>query len=395
VSEGSFVTSTAIEPTFPAWARPLGDAAAIARARAETWEPLDANWLAENAGKDDAPGEGDLDGLGITFPHRARTALAFKATPMSDVRILELALAAAQNERKPSEPLLLLLSMSASDIIGHTFGPSSWEAWDHLRRLDASLATFVTALEASVGPVRIVLSGDHGNSAMPEARTPLPASCKTNAAPKDPYDRPLCTIGGRLEPGELRTELRAEVAKSLGRSDLVAGVADGYVFLTPAGRSLEGAPRSALDRAIRGVLSGKHGANVAEVFDVRELATRCPGVLAAARGIPERARPGEDVITLVCRSWTGGAGAGDYFVVPKHGSFFDGELVPGKGASHGTPWLYDRTVPLFVRGAPGEVDAGALILDPVDFSAYSAIEAAFLGLDRRTPREILDALRAR
>jgi len=253
----------------------------------------------------------------------------------------------------------------------------------------------VTALEASVGPVSILLSGDHGTAAMPEARLPLPASCTTNAAPPDPYDRPLCTIGRRLEPDELRTELRAAVATSLGRTDLVAGVADGYVFLTAAGRALEGAPRSALDRTIRGVFAGKHAADVAEVFDVRDLATRCPAVLAGARGIPDRARAGEDVIALVCRSWTGGAGAGDYFVVPRRGSFFDGEVVPGKGTSHGTPWLYDRTVPLFVRGAPGAVDAGALILDPVDFSAYSEIEAAFLGLDRRTPRAILDALRAR
>ncbi|HSO34261.1 MAG TPA: alkaline phosphatase family protein [Labilithrix sp.] len=395
VDEGAFVTSTAIEPTFPAWARPFGDAAAITRARAETWEPLDAKWLADNAGKDDAPGEGDLDGLGVTFPHHARTARAFKATPMSDVRILELALAAAQHERNPSEPLLLLLSMSASDIIGHTFGPSSWEAWDHLRRLDGSLAGFLTALEAAVGPVRVVLSGDHGNSAMPEARLPLPASCKATAPPLDPYDRPLCTIGARLEPDELRTELRAAAARSLGRADLVAGVADGYVHLSPAGRALDASKRGVLDRAIRDVLAGRHRAAVAEVFDVRELATRCPGVLAAARGIPDRARAGEDVITLVCRSWTAGAGAGDYFVVPRHGSFFDGEVVPGKGTSHGTPWLYDRTVPLFVRGAPGEVDAGALILDPVDFSAYSAVEAAFLGLDPRTPRAVLDALRAR
>ena len=393
--EGSFVTSTAIEPTFPAWARPLGDASAIARARAEIWEPLDAKWLADNAGKDDAPGEGDLDGLGVTFPHRARTALAFKATPMSDVLILALALAAAQHERDLREPLLLLLSMSASDIIGHTFGPSSWEAWDHLRRLDASLAAFLTALEAAVGPVRVVVSGDHGNSVMPEARLPLPAWCGTAAAPPDPYDRPLCTIGGRLEPDALRAELRAAAARSVGRADLVAGVADGYVFLSPAGRALEATPRHALDRAIRDVLVGKHRADVAEVFDVRELASRCPGVLAAARGIPDRARAGEDVIALVCRSWIAGAGAGDYFVVPRHGSFFDGEVVPGKGTSHGTPWLYDRTVPLFVRGAPGDVDAGAVIDDPVDFSAYAAIEAALLGLDPRAPRDILDALRAR
>lgn len=395
VGEGSFVTSTAIEPTFPAWARAAGDAGAIAKSRATTWEPLEAKWLVENAGKDDAPGEGDLDGLGITFPHHARSARAFRATPMSDDRILELALAAARDERNAQEPLLLLVSLSASDIIGHTFGPNSWEAWDQLRRLDGALARFMVSLEAEVGRVSVIVSGDHGNSPMPEARRPLPASCAAGTTPPDAYDRPLCTIGGRLEPTELRSELRAEAAKTVGSAELVVGIADSYVVLSPAARALGVVKRAALGRAVEHVLLGAHGSEVAALFDVRDLATRCPAVRASARGIPERARAGEDTITLVCRSWTTDAGAGDYFVVPRHGFFFDGEVVPGKGASHGTPWLYDRTVPLFVRGAPGDVDAGAIILDPVDFSAYAEVEAALLGLDSRKPRAILDALRAR
>ena len=393
-TEGAFVTSTAIEPTFPVWARALAEASAITRLREEIWLPLDAAWLAENAGQDVAPGEGDLDGLGVAFPHRARSSHAFRATPMSDTRILELALAAAREERDPRQPLLLLLSMSAADVLGHTFGPSSWEAWDQLRRLDASLASFLTSLEAAVGPARVLLSGDHGNSAMPEARVPLPAYCKTSQARSDAYDRPFCTVGARLEPNGLRAELRAAVARSLGRSDLIAGVSDGYVFLTRAGRALAEPQRGTLDRVVRGVLSSKHGAEIAEVFHVAELAARCPAVLASARGIPDRAHVGEDVTTLVCRSWAEGSGAGDYFVVPAYGCFFDGEVVPGKGASHGTPWLYDRTVPLFVR-APGVIDAGEVVTDPVDFSAYAALEAALLGLDARPPRDVLDALRAR
>jgi hypothetical protein len=394
IGEGAFVTSTAIEPTFPDWARGVGDAAAVAKARSVPWEAGDPGWLAMNAGKDAAPGEGDLDGLGVVFPHHASTPRAFRATPMSDEVIVDLALAAARQARDPSAPLLLLLSMSAADIVGHTFGPSSWEAWDHLRRLDAALARLLTTLETAVGPVRVLLAGDHGTSAMPEARSPLPRSCKDGRAPPDPYERPFCTVGGRLEPGALRVELRAEATKVLGRADVIAGIADGYVFLTAAGRSLGDAARTALDRAVRRVLVEQHASDVAEVFDARELATRCPPALATARGVPDRARPGEDVLTLVCRSWAPRAGAGDYYVVPKRGSFFDGQLVPGKGTSHGTPWLYDRTVPLFVR-APGEIDAGAVILDPVDFTAYAALEAALLGLERKTPREILETLRAR
>jgi hypothetical protein len=99
-------------------------------------------------------------------------------------------------------------------------------------------------------------------------------------------------------------------------------------------------------------------------------------------------------MTLVCRSWAPVDGAGDYYMVPRVGSVFDGEIVIGKGASHGSPHLYDRTVSMLVR-APGLVDAGAVIDEPMDFSAFSALEAAFVGLDARAPRDILNAHVAR
>ncbi|MBX3227027.1 MAG: alkaline phosphatase family protein [Labilithrix sp.] len=388
-SKDTFATSTAIAPAFPAWAAPIADKRAIERARAETWTLFDASFVAENVGatKDAAPGEGDLQGLGTTFPHRASNAWAFRATPMADRMVLDLALAGVKAERDPKEPLLLLVSLSTSDVVGHTFGPSSWEAWDHLRRLDVALARFLDALEAMTGPASVLVSADHGSVVMPEAR---PGCVERDEG--DPYERP-CGGGGRLSPDGLRLELIAEVAAATGRSDVVAGVSDGYVFLTAAGRGLDVAQRTLADAAVRRVLLERHKADVAEVYDVRDFTARCPAALAAGRGVPERAKPGEDVLVLVCRSWAPNAGAGDYYVLPSHGSFWDGEIVPGKGTSHGTPYLYDRTVPLFVRG-PG-VQAGAVITDPVDFTAYAALEASLLGIDARAPSAILSELTAR
>lgn len=406
--QGSFVTTTAIESTLPKWAVAAGGAEAIGRLRAKTWTALDEAWLARHAGVDAAPGEGDIHGLGTTFPHVVKTPQAFRATPMSDEAILGIALGGIVAEHDPKEPTLLLLSMSASDVIGHAFGPDSWEAWDHFRRLDAALGAFLTDLEARVGPVSVMLSADHGGVSMPEARLPLPASCGTPTLtsspprdPGDPYDRPRCVEGERLEPDELRAELRAEAAKVLGPGEWFTGIGDGYVFLTPAARALSGKRRDLVTAVVDRVFTVKRKAAVEKVFDVRDLAKRCPDVLQSALGAPERARPGEDVETLVCRSWRPSS-VGDYYVVPRYGSFFDGEVVPGKGSSHGTPHLYDRTVPLFVRPAQGArgpggeplVQAGLSIDDPVDFTAFAAIEASLLGLERSTPAAILDAMRA-
>ena len=384
--EDAFATSTAIEATLPAWAAP-GDRAAVKKARAAGWAPLDRDWCARHATKDDAPGEGDLDGMGTTFPHAVPSTWAFRATPLSDPMILDIALAGVRAERDPKEPLLLLVSISASDLIMHAFGPDSWESWDHLRRLDRELARFLRELEAMTGPVSVVLSADHGNSSMLEARPGCKAG-QTRLVPNDPYDRP-CGGGERIIPDRLRDELRDEATKAFGDPAAIAGVSDGYVFLSAIGRAYEPAKRAKLDELVGRVLRTKHKAAVEEIFDTRTLATKCPAALASA---PPPSLTVDPLLVMVCRSWAPDVGAGDYYVVPTHGSYFDGEIVAGHGDSHGTPWLFDRTVPLLVRG-PG-VPAGVAFDEPIDFTAYSRLEAAFLGLTpETTPAKILQDVR--
>ena len=382
----SFATSTAFADAFPVWALGIGDTKSVVAARMRPWELTDPAWVkAHAAGPDDQQGEGDLDGLGITFPHVAKTPAGFRALPAGDEIVVKLGLAAIAAEYDPSRPTLLLLSMSASDIIGHIFGPDSWEAWDHLRKLDATLATLFDALDRRAGaPVTVMLAADHGNISMPEI-SPERAGVKCAG---DPFERP-CATGTRLGPNALRDELMAATKLALGGGHWVAGLADPYVFLTPEARALPADRRALLDETIRATLA-KH-AGVADVLDAPTLGTRCPEVLARARGVPARARLGEDVITLVCRSWS--PDAGDYYVVPRPGSFFDGEVVIGKGSSHGTPYPYNRTVSMLVR-APGSIEPGAVIDDPVDFSVFAALETAFVGLDTRAPRDILEAHRA-
>ena len=386
----SFVSSTAFTDTYPKWARGVGDHNAVLAARARPWEMTDAAWVKAHAATPDAqPGEGDLDGLGTTFPHVGRTANTFRGLPASDAMIADLGLAAIGAEYDPARPTLLLLSMSACDVIGHVFGPDSWEAWDHLLKLDATIRAVIESLDRRVGaPVRVLVAADHGNISMPEV-VPERRGVRCGA---DPYERPCADTGERLGPTALRDELIVATKSALGPGRWVEGLADPYVFLTPEARALPEARRVLLDKTVRATL-GKHAA-IAEVLDVRMLGAQCPLVLARALGVPDRARAGEDVLTLVCRSWAPGLGAGDYYVVPRPGSFFDGEIALHKGTSHGTPYLYDRTVFMLVR-APGVIDEGAVIDDPVDFSVFAALEAAFVGLDTRAPRDILAAHRAR
>ena len=160
--------------------------------------------------------------------------------------------------------------MSASDVIGHVFGPDSWEAWDHIRKLDATLATLFDALDKRAGgPVTVLLSADHGNISMPEI-SPERAGVKCSG---DPFERP-CITGSRLGPNALRDELIAATKAALGGGHWVAGLANPYVFLTSEARALPADRRALLDKTIRATLA-KHAA-IADVLDTRMLAAKCP-----------------------------------------------------------------------------------------------------------------------
>ena len=374
-----FVTSTAFGQTFPGWADPLAVPTAV---RAMPWTLLDPGWVqAHAATPDNEPGEGDLGGMPIVFPHDVAHAPsptnAFRGSPFADDAIFELAIAAIDGEHAANRPTLLALSLSGNDYVGHAYGPDSWEAWDELRRLDASLAKFFAALDARLGPKgwAAILSGDHGVTTMPEA-TALPkarpwchAGGKMGDAGADRWQR-ACGKVGRLYPEELGAEMREVAEKTVkGDAPLVLGMVDPYVYLTPAARALPPDDLARLKKAMTAALL-KHP-EVERVIDTATLPETCP---------PDS---DESAFALVCRSYVPN-GAGELYVLPKSGSFFDPDVVPRKGTSHGTPELFDRAVPLIVR-APGRAAAGRVIDEPLTFRAFARALSTLLGVTPPNP----------
>ncbi|MEO6418432.1 MAG: alkaline phosphatase family protein, partial [Polyangiaceae bacterium] len=252
--------------------------------------------------------------------------------------------------------MLLAISLSTNDYVGHSFGPDSWEAWDELLRLDAALAKFFAGLDTRFGTdgYAVVLSADHGVTTMPEV-TLLPGArpwCAPNAAP-DRWER-ACGKVGRLPSDSLADELRVAVRAELGEGDFVAGIADPYVYLTRSGRALAGEQRRKLDFAITTALTKQP--EVDKVF--------------ARDAVPPTSE-------LVFNSVTNDAG--DYYVLVARGSFFDPLYVLGHGTSHGSPYLYDRAVPLLVR-APGLVKPGVVTEGPLTFRAFARAATDLLGI---------------
>jgi arylsulfatase A-like enzyme len=358
---GTMTTSTAFAKAVPAWAVPLGDAAAVARAYASAWQPLDAGWLAATAAtRDDQEGEGDYLGLGVAFPHRAMSVKAMRATPAGDALLFELARAALAHAVDPAarRPVLLALSLSSNDYIDHVFGPNSWEAWDELRRLDHRLAELFAALDGLVGPTGwgVMLTGDHGSNPLPELSRSGNAPWCRRGPGGDHWQRP-CGRGARLLASDIARRLDAD-------RTLVAGIVDPFVYLTPRGRALPADQRAALQQRFDALFAGT--GEVAQVIDVRTAPEVCPPV------------SDESLPALTCRSIRRDQ-AGDFYIVPAPGTFFDPELAVGRGTSHGSPYPYDRTVPLLVR-APGRVPPGVTRGEPTSYAAFARTAAALLGI---------------
>ena len=366
--QSSFVTSTAYGTALPAWARGLADRRAVARARSGTWEPVDAAWLAAHAATpDQQAGEVDYNGLAVAFPHRAggeQADKAFRATPFADQVVLALARAAIDVAPR-DQPVLLALSMSAHDYVGHVFGPDSWEAWDELRRLDAALGELMRHLDGAFGAEgwSMMLSSDHGVAPIPEA------PCRVQAG-----DRWQRTCGPdvchRLLRKPLTGRLEKVAAAALsGGGPWVAGVVEPFIVLSEAARALPPERAAVLNAALIAEL--ERDPAVARVYEV------------AATSARARPKAGDESIdALVERSLAPGDW-GELYVLTRPCCFFDPDMDDeGLGANHGTPYLYDRAVPLFVR-APGRFAAGAVVDEPRPFTVFARTAAELLGIAPR------------
>ncbi|HEX5099283.1 MAG TPA: alkaline phosphatase family protein, partial [Polyangiaceae bacterium] len=347
---GLFTTSTWYAGGVPSW---LGafQAQHPITASLGVWEPYDSAALARLLGPDAATGESDWQGLGNSFPHDPRRSpeptVAVRATPFATEYLLDVARAGVRALGLGADevPDLLMLSLSSVDYAGHLFGGESWEYADNLVRADRALTRFLRELPAET---RVILSSDHGAAPLPERS---------------------------LDRGKLALRIRTKkvaraVNKALaGRFQLeappVASYTEPFIYLTDEAKSSAGYD------AILGAVESEVGKalGVAAVYRVRDLVER---------------EPVTELETLVRASLTDDA-AGDLFVVPSELSVVDPSHPGGTGTSHGSPWSYDRFVPVLFWG-PGVTPHAERGEVPV--LAFAPTLAALLGIRATSPATV-------
>jgi Type I phosphodiesterase / nucleotide pyrophosphatase len=163
--DSGFTTSRYYADSLPPWVRAFNGRRDAARLTGTTWNLL----LPDSAyrERDSVPFENA--GADYVFPHRVTAATGSPwmdsltlAFALDGVRVLELG--------GRGRPDLLSISLSATDAIGHAFGPDSREIHDQLLRVDRWLGEFLDSLArvTAHGRMIVVLTADHGVTPLPE-----------------------------------------------------------------------------------------------------------------------------------------------------------------------------------------------------------------------------------
>ena len=359
-STGLYQTSTYYESALPAWlvAENARRAQRLRASRGSSWVPrasLPARvWAGTSSDPEDtfphllilpknAPGADGAD-VKVKAP-----AVALTQHPLALEGLFDFARAALEGEQLGTDdtPDLLIISISATDRVGHLFGAESPEALDLASRADSALADFMKLLDSKVGRGRwtVTVTADHG--ATPGKRTVR----RFEAAPFDSV--------GNLSSQQIEAWIdRVLGAPAKGLKSVALSVDGGAVVFDPAklqalGLTREAAARIVADSAFANPwLSGGYTAD-----DARH------------------AGAGDPLLARVALGWYPGR-SGDVLLLTGADVFYDDSARTRAG--HGGPQRDQRLVPFLLYGAgirPG------IYRQPISTLDIAATTARILGIE--------------
>jgi hypothetical protein len=359
MSTGSWVTSSPYG-TLPCIVT-MVEQHPITRDYGKTWSPSlpTSAYLYDK----NATGARALNGWTTSFPHVLRSkegATAPDATffeqwatsPFADSYLTKMAEATVDslNLGNTAGTDYLGVSFSTLDLVGHAFGPRSWEIQDILVRLDQELGELFAHLDQQVGKGNyiVALTADHGVA-------PIPADMQAAG-----FDAGVLDL----------TELKDKIEWALGPFNYpdpsVAKIAGNDVYFTPGTYEKlkqDAAARKALTEVVDKI------PGVAGIFWAEELSGGTKNLSAARMAAELSYFPGR---------------SGDLFVLQQPYWLTDSSADGSKrytGTGHGTPYYYDQRVPILLMGfgvKPGEY------FDPVTPADIAPTFAALTGVTLAT-----------
>lgn len=323
----NFGFTTYVEPGQSAEAR-LAPVAALNARMIDRFTRQAPSWTYSNAACRRLEGQWTI--AGQTFDSKVPPAnFRLDNSPILDELTIEGAIELMDRQQLGRRGVtdMLGVSLSATDRIGHSYGTQGPEMCEQMLRLDAALGAFLDKLSTVPGGAIVVLTADHGGSDFPErtaaegypnaGRVDRALQPRVNAALKARFgldaDPVVSSAGGfvivdkdrKSLPEPLRSQVLAAALELLNAEPQVAlAVARDELLAEPAPNSIN-----------------PEDLNVRERLRLSAVAGRSPDIL---------------------RAWQPGlTGQG---------------RVGGAISSHGSPWDYDRRVPIVFwwPGAEGQ-----------------------------------------
>ncbi len=326
--------------TLPAWVSEWNAAKKVDAFFGKNWElsappaALKRLWTPDNASAS------PRNGLGTTFPHAITGGLeqpgpafyaAFTGTPFANGYTLDTAEEIIRQEKLGQDaiPDILAINLSSNDYIGHGFGPDSAEVLDVTVQTDVALSRFFNFLAKNVSGglanVTIVVTADHGVAPIVAELSKAGFNAGATQVTKD--------------------NLQKALAAELGPGDWVQDVVEENVYLN-------------LQTIAAKKISYTRAEDVAASFLRQQ-----PGIYAVytRSQLLDGQMLDNDISHRVARSFHPQV-SGELITVA------DPYWVPGRmtGATHGTPYAYDTSVPLLLAGAgikPGRYTQRVSTLD--------------------------------
>ncbi|MFN5581563.1 alkaline phosphatase family protein [Gemmatimonas sp.] len=171
--DGRFLTSTYYRADLPAWVQTFNDRHLLAQHLGKTWGLL----LPDSAYREPDSVAIEGGGYNVAFPHRlsddmTKAGSEIRLTPFMDDLVLAFALHGVHSRQLGLGPQtdLLAVSLSATDVIGHYYGPDSREIHDQVLRVDRAVGAFLDSLYKlrDSSRITVVLTADHGVGTIPE-----------------------------------------------------------------------------------------------------------------------------------------------------------------------------------------------------------------------------------
>jgi Type I phosphodiesterase / nucleotide pyrophosphatase len=345
---GDWITSSYYRSDLPEWVRNFNGGHRADKFWNREWKDSDGTILGSTA----RSGNNNKDGKGAGFYE------VIGSTPFANDYQLEFAKELVLYEKLGAGPAtdLLVVSLSANDILGHQFGPDSPQMRSMALELDRSLAEFFSFLGHQIGMANVwmALSADHGVA-------PLPDFAKTLRLP-----------AANLDTKALREQINSLLSKKYARKD-------DYVLDLDY-------PLAWLNKdAFAGDLAGKKESDAeAEAGEAMKQAGLA-GYFTKSQ-LARGETPATETGRLYAHSYSP---EGGWYVLGIPRPF---QVAGTKGTNHATPFSYDTHVPLAFYGLAFQPGIYRTHSEPVDLAVTLA---SLLGINapaQATGRVLTEAL---